>query len=118
MSLWGDTGVLDGEQGGRKGRPIGQGQALLFPGPPRHSPDLEEEIICGNEGWGCGGAESPRPGHTGAQWHSAGQPGRLIWGRRRLVSRSPVCIPTSPPSSLALCLAPSLGQGQSHTSQL
>ena len=66
--------VLDGEQGGRKGRLVGQGQALLFPGPSKHSSDLEE-IICGNEGWGCGGTESPRPGHTGAQWHSAGQPG-------------------------------------------
>lgn len=28
MGLWGDTGVLDAEQGERKGRPIGQGQAL------------------------------------------------------------------------------------------
>lgn len=68
MGLWEGAGALDEEQGGRKGR-VGEGQTLLFPGPPRHSPDLEEEIICGNEGLGCGGHESPQ---AWAQWSSHG----------------------------------------------
>lgn len=99
MGLWEGAGALDEEQGARKGR-VGEGQTLLFPGPPRHSPDLEEEIICGNEGLGCGGHESPRPGHSGAQMalcRSARMTEVLTW-RREAAGQ-----PLSPPSSLALC---------------